>query len=129
MDSKINQQPFNNHQPMLWKQIVGFITFSILIFILGRNILLILTGIFCFADAWQCGIYKKKDKTNLLNISPMSWGIAMQALLLITYPLYLIKRNELKTRDGKQYLFVLTIIFGGLCLLLSGLLLLTKKSS
>jgi hypothetical protein len=48
----------------------------------------------------------------------MSWGIVMEFLLIIAYPVYLLKRNKLKTKDGSNVFWILTIVFGGISILL-----------
>lgn len=100
---------------ILWKQTVGIIISSI-IFYFFAGILAVVTGVLTFADAWNAGIQKKSSERKLLNISPMAWGIVMQGLMILAYPLYLFNRNRLKTRDGKPVLFILTIIFGAISL-------------
>ncbi len=88
-----------------------------------------LPGVFAFVDAWNAGIYKRKDVKSLLNISPMGWGIAMEGLLILAYPLYVIKRNTLKTKKGHVLFFVFTIIFGALTFLFIALQILRQLGS
>ena len=98
---------------MLWKQILGFSIFTIVLQIQHfyyksfslLDILWILLGIFTFCDAWSSGIYKKKDVKSLINVSPMGWGIAIQLLTVVAYPLYLANRNKLKTQSNNNYIF------------------------
>ena len=111
----------------LWKQIVGLTIASIILFFFG-GIFLVLTGVFTFVDAWSAGIYKRPHTKSFLNISPMAWGIAMEAFLLITFPLYLIKRNSLKTRKGNVAFFALTIVFGTLTFVFPVVQLLARMS-
>ena len=47
----------------------------------------------------------------------MGWGIVMQGLFIVGYPLYLASRNNLKTREGERAWFILTIVFGSLTFL------------
>jgi hypothetical protein len=103
---------------ILWKQIIGLIISSVIFFFFG-GILPVVTGILTFADAWNAGIYKKSGERKLLNISPMAWGIVMQGLMIVAYPLYLINRNKLKTREGKPVLFGFVIVLGGITLTLA----------
>lgn len=111
---------------MLWKQILGFSIFTIVLQIQHfyyksfslLDILWILLGIFTFCDAWSSGIYKKKDVKSLINVSPMGWGIAIQLLTVVAYPLYLANRNKLKTQSNNNIFFVFTIISGILALVL-----------
>ena len=50
-----------------------------------------------FLDAWKSGIYKRSDTRGLLNISPMTWGIAMAFIFVVAFPVYLLHRKELRT--------------------------------
>lgn len=109
----------------LGKQLLGLAIGSAIFFFLG-GILTVLTGVLTFCDAWVSGIYKKKDVKSVLNISPMGWGIVMEGLILITYPVYLLNRNRLKTKDQNNVFWILTIIFGGLTLALAVLQTVTK---
>jgi hypothetical protein len=102
----------------LGKQLLGLTIGSAILFFFG-GILTVLTGVFTFCDAWVSGIYKKKDVKSVLNISPMGWGIVMEGLMLITYPVYLLNRNRLKTKGQNNVFWILTIIFGGLSLALA----------
>ena len=111
----------------LGKQIAGLSLWSVVFFFFG-GLLTVLAGIFTFCDAWAAGIYKKKDGKSVLNISPMGWGVAMEGLLLVAYPLYLINRNKLKTKPGKSIWLVLAMIFGALNLLMAGIWAVTKLS-
>lgn len=111
----------------LWKQVTGVVIASVIMFFFG-GIFIVLTGVFTFIDAWQAGIYKIKDKKAFVNLSPMGWAIAMEGLLIITFPLYLVKRNKLKTKTGNVAFFVLTILFGALTLAFAALYLLAQRS-
>ena len=104
--------PQNPHK--LWKQLIGLSIASIIF--ATFNFLGVLTGIFTFIDAWKARIYKKKS-TSFVNISPMGWGIVMQGIFIVGYPLYLASRNSLKTREGEKAWFILTIVFGSLTFL------------
>lgn len=103
--------PGNPHKLPL--QILGVCIASIVAFLLG-GIFLVLAGIFTFVDAWVAGIYKRKDSGSFINISPMGWAIAMDGLLIVSFPLYVIFRNKLKTKNGNTVLFVLAIVFAAL---------------
>lgn len=100
----------NPHQ--LWKQLIGLGIASIIF--ATFNFLGVITGIFTFIDAWKAGIYKNKKSKSFINISPMGWGIVMQGIFIVGYPLYLASRNNLKTREGQKAWYILTIIFGSL---------------
>ena len=102
--------PKNPHK--LWKQIIG-LSIASMIFV-AFNFLGVITGIFTFIDAWKAGIYKNKKSKSFINISPMGWGIVMQGILIVAYPLYLATRNSLKTQEGEKVWYILTIIFGSL---------------
>ena len=102
--------PRNPHK--LWKQLIGLSIASIIF--ATFNFLGVLTGIFTFIDAWKAGIYKKKKSKSFVNISPMGWGIVMQGIFIVGYPLYLASRNNLKNREGEKAWYILTIIFGSL---------------
>jgi hypothetical protein len=102
--------PKNPHK--LWKQLIGLSIASIIF--VAFNFLGVITGIFTFIDAWKAGIYKNKKSKSFINISPMGWGIVMQGLLIVAYPLYLTTRNSLKTQEGEKVWYILTIIFGSL---------------
>jgi hypothetical protein len=100
----------------LAKQLTGLI-FWLLLFTLptgrigGATLALLLGGV-TFADAWRSGIYKWPGSKSFLNMSPMAWGLCVPLLFVIAYPLYLAKRNKLRTiRAGNGY-FVATIVLG-----------------
>ena len=119
--------PVDTNPHTLWKQILGLCVASISLLFLFRfvGIPIVLAGVFTFVDAWTAGIYKREDKKTFLNISPMGWGIAMEYLLILAYPLYLINRNKLKTRKGNIVFFVLTIIIGPLTVIVNTVQLVT----
>ena len=102
--------PDNPH--LLWKQLIG-LGIASLIFA-TFNLLGVITGIFTFIDAWKAGIYKNQNSKSFINISPMGWGIVMQGIFILAYPLYLASRNSLKTQEGEKAWYILTIVFGGL---------------
>jgi hypothetical protein len=102
-------------QPVFWKQLTGFIIFSLLPCFLGY-LFSVLTGLCAFIDAWKSGIYKRKDIKSIVNISPMGWGIVTGVLFPLGYPFYLMYRNKLKTKEGGNLFYVLTIILGGILL-------------
>lgn len=109
--------PKNPHE--LWKQLIGLSIASIIF--VTFNFFGVITGIFTFIDAWKAGIYKNKKSKSFINISPMGWGIVMQGLLIVAYPLYLATRNSLKTREGEKAWYILTIIFGSLTFVVTAL--------
>ena len=96
----------------LWKQLIGLGIASIIF--ATFNVFGVITGIFTFIDAWKAGIYKNKNAKSFINISPMGWGIVMQGIFIVGYPLYLASRNKLKTLEGEKAWYILTIIFGSL---------------
>ena len=71
-----------------------------------------------FADAWVSGVYKDRSRKSIINISPMSWGIAMAILPLVTYPTYLISRNKLRTKQAGNGFLIAAIVLGAIVLLL-----------
>ena len=71
-----------------------------------------------FADAWVSGIYKDPSRKSFLNISPMAWGIVMPLLFIVAYPVYLINRNKLRTKQAGNGYFVTTIVLGGVVIVL-----------
>lgn len=50
-----------------------------------------------FLDAWKAGIYKRGDTRGFLNVSPMTWGIAMAFIFVVAFPVYVLHRRELRT--------------------------------
>jgi len=110
--------PDNPHRLPL--QILGVCIASVVAFLFG-GIFVVLAGVFTFADAWVAGVFKKKESSSFLNISPMGWAIAVELLLIIALPLYLVFRNKLKTKEGSTAFFVLAIIFGVLPIIVFGL--------
>lgn len=104
-------EPSNDNPHNLSKQLIAFVIFSVLFAFFTSPVILV-AGIFTFIDAWTAGIYKDKNKKSFLNLSPAAWAIAMEGLLIVTLPLYIINRNKLKTKDGNIAWFVLTIIAG-----------------
>lgn len=116
----VQGQEANPHS--LKKQLFGFSLVSAFIFRFLPSwqsaLFLILAGLFTFIDAWKSGIYKRKDRRSVLNISPMAWGILMEIFFIITFPVYVINRNKLKTKDGGNIFWWLTRAFGGVVFLL-----------
>lgn len=111
----------------LWIQIVGMVMSSAIQFLFIGNIFLIATGVFVFCDAWVSGIYKKPEVKTFTNISPVAWGIVMQFLFIVSFPLYLIVRNRLKTKEASPVFFIFTIIFGAITAVLAVLWVLTAQ--
>ena len=95
------------------KQITGIVIASIIILAIGGigGMIVVLAGIFTFLDSWYSGIYKKPDTNSFTNISPMSWGIVMMGLIIVAYPVYLVKRNKLKTKNGPVVFWILLNVF------------------
>ena len=71
-------------------------------------------GCLTFADAWVSGIYKDRSRKSFLNVSPMSWGIGMSLLAIVTFPVYMIMRNKLRTRNGGNGFFIALAVLGGI---------------
>lgn len=80
---------------------------------------MVIVGAFTFIDAWTAGIYKIKDKKTFINMSPMAWAIAMEGVLIVTLPIYVLNRNKLRTTNGNTAWFVLTILSGAIPLILT----------
>ena len=109
----------SKNPPALWKQLLGFVIGTVVIFFLeGPGVLVgLVAGIFTFCDAWSSGVYRKQGVRSFTNISPMSWGLAMELLPVVAYPIYLAKKNKLKTRDVANAFWILTIITGALAII------------
>jgi hypothetical protein len=108
----------------LWRQIFGLVLWiGPLAFLAGGPVTavtaLMLGGV-TFGDAWKSGIYRRPDADQdgilkrFLNISPMSWGIAMVMLLFVTYPAYLLNRNKLRTIHGTNAYYWATVVLGAI---------------
>ena len=111
--------PANPH--VLWVQLLGLVFWVVLFSLPGRLpgvILCLALGGATFADAWKSGIYKRPGVRSFLNISPMAWGIAMTALFPITYPVYLLNRNKLRTINGTNAYYWIAVALGALVILL-----------
>jgi hypothetical protein len=85
-----------------------------LVLLLSRlgGLLVAITGILAFLDAWSAGIRKDASKKSFLNISPMAWGIVIMWLFVISYPIYVFTRNRLKTKNGTTGYWVATNVLG-----------------
>ncbi|MDP2645416.1 MAG: hypothetical protein Q8P24_10785 [Desulfobacterales bacterium] len=107
----------------LGKQVTGVVITSLVVLALFRlgGVLIVLAGIFTFLDTWYSGIFKNMDNKSFANLSPMGWSIAMMGLLIVTYPVYLAKRNKLKSKDGPAVYWILLNFFAVIALLLLGL--------
>jgi len=106
----------------LWRQIVGFVFWvggiSCMRLIPNPDnwipsMLKFSFGCLTFADAWVSGLYKDKYKRSFINISPMSWGIGMAMFAIVTFPVYMIMRNKLRTRNGGNGFFIALAVLGG----------------
>ena len=109
-------KPTRANPHTLWRQVAGLVIWTgIFGFfaggIVGALVTLLIGGT-TFADAWRSGIYKDPDKKSFLNISPMSWGIAMGLLFIVAFPTYALNRKELATIQGGNGFFIATIIIG-----------------
>ncbi|MEW6111204.1 MAG: hypothetical protein AB1664_03665 [Thermodesulfobacteriota bacterium] len=123
--AETTNMPMETPQPVvnphnLGLQLLGVCIASFVAFFYG-GLPLILAGVFTFADAWVAGIYKKKESSSFINISPMGWAIAMEGLLIVTLPLYLIFRSKLRTKQGNVVLFILAILFAFLPIAILGI--------
>ena len=107
---------------VLWRQLTGLVLWvSVFTYFSGGLYLAVFAlvlALVTFADAWLSGIYKDKSKKSFLNNSPMAWGVVMALLFIVGYPLYLINRNKLRTRQGGNAFFMATIILGAIGIVL-----------
>jgi hypothetical protein len=120
MSSPDSASPSGNPH-VLWRQLLGFVFWVVLFSLPGRLpgvVLCLALGGATFADAWKSGIYKRPGVRSFLNISPMAWGIAMAALFPITYPMYLLNRNKLRTIHGTDAYYWIAVALGVLVILL-----------
>ena len=120
--------PDNPHS--LGKQLTGIAISSVLIIAasLIGGVIVSLAGIFTFLDAWHSGIYKTPGRRAITNMSPMGWGITMMWLFIITYPIYLLRRNRLKTKDGSNVFWYLLHVVAAILILLIALQVLVATS-
>jgi hypothetical protein len=102
---------------VLWRQLCGLGFWTAVLTIFGGLVAMLvgftLAGV-TFADAWVSGIYKRPGSKSFLNISPMAWGILMVGLFIVTFPVYLVNRQRLRTRRGTNVFFIATVILGAL---------------
>jgi len=110
------RSPANPH--ILWRQVLGLVLWVGVLSVPFSGFVVTLfklaLGGVTFADAWKSGIYKRPDNKSFLNISPMSWGIAMALLFIIAWPVYLLNRNKLRTIHGTNVYFWATVVLGGI---------------
>jgi hypothetical protein len=100
---------------VLSRQLVGLLLWVGLLSLLGgiyTFIVCLTLAILTFADAWKSGIYKKSDKRGFLNISPMAWGIAMAFLFVVAFPVYILRRSELRTISATNGFYWALVIVG-----------------
>jgi hypothetical protein len=105
---------------VLSRQVVGLLLWVGLLSLLGGMysfILCLTLAILTFADAWKSGIYKRSDKRGFLNISPMAWGIAMAFLFVVTFPVYLLHRSELRTIQATNGFYWALVIVGAVLII------------
>ncbi len=60
-------------------------------------LIIIGTSIWVFFDAKKIGV-KKKKKKSFVNFGPVGWLLCSLGLWIVTFPLYLIKRSDLKKK-------------------------------
>ncbi|SVB63311.1 uncharacterized protein METZ01_LOCUS216165 [marine metagenome] len=111
----------------LWRQIVGFVFWVGVISSIrllpnpdswpGFMFFMLPIGCLTFADAWVSGIYKDGSGWTLVNISPMSWGIGMTLFAIVFFPVYMIMRNKLRTRNGGNGFFIAIAVLGGISII------------
>ena len=99
-----------------WPQILGLVLpVGAITYLLAGPIFaafMLALGLVTFADAWTSGIYKDPSKKTFVNISPMGWGIVITMLFVVGYPVYLLNRNKLRTREAGNGYFIATIVLG-----------------
>jgi hypothetical protein len=81
-------------------------------FILLQTALTVSLAAATFYDALRSGIYKIPGKRSFLNISPLAWGLLTVFFFGVTFPLYVINRNRLRTIHTKNDLFVAVVVLG-----------------
>ena len=110
----------------LWRQIAGFVFWaggiSLILLLPNPDNWIRLTigfsfGCLTFADAWVSGIFKDRSRKSFLNVSPMSWGIGMVLLAIVIFPVYMIMRNKLRTRNVGNGFFVALAVLGGIIMI------------
>ena len=115
---EISENPYK-----LWRQIVGFVFWvggiSFIRLIPNPDswpgfMFMLPIGCLTFADAWVSGIYKDRSRKSFLNVSPMSWGIGMALFAIVFFPVYMIMRNKLRTRNGGNGFFIALAVLGGI---------------
>ena len=47
----------------------------------------------------------------------MSWGIGMSLFAIVTFPVYMIMRNKLRTRNGGNGFFIALAVLGGILMI------------
>jgi energy-coupling factor transporter transmembrane protein EcfT len=111
----------NPHE--FWPQLLGLILpVGCILYFLTDPIFtafMLALGLAAFADAWTSGIYKDPSKKSFVNISPMGWGLAITMLFIVGYPVYLLNRNKLRTRQAGNGYFIATVVLGILLIALT----------
>ena len=112
------EPPAAGNPHVLSRQVAGFLLWTVPLSVLAAGPLIgavmVVLGGATFADAWKSGIYKRPGSRSFLNISPMAWGVAMALLLIVTYPVYVLSRNRLRTVRAGNVLFYAVVLIGGL---------------
>lgn len=112
--------PIQREEGRPWKQCLWLGLVSALVLVSGwpASILVVAVGSLVFADAWMTGIRRRPNDSDFLNISPLAWGIAVNLLFVVSFPLYLFNRDRLKVRKGSTVVWLLIVVLGGLLTLL-----------
>lgn len=118
MTAEAAPRPPNPH--IFSRQLIGLILWvgllssllGVFAFILGMTL-----ATLTFLDAWKSGIYKRRDTQGPLNISPMSWGIAMALIFIVAFPVYLLHRTELRTIQATNGFYYALVAVGAILII------------
>lgn len=113
--------PVQREEGRPWKQCLWFGLMSAFVLVFGwpGSILVVAVGSLVFTDAWMIGIRRKPNNSGFLNISPFAWGVAVNLLPIVSFPLYLFTRDRLRVRKGSTVVWLLLVVLGGLLMPLS----------
>ena len=101
----------------LVKQCLGLGLVTLFLSTMTGHYQVLIIGVLVFADAWIAGIRKQPRPDEFRYISAMGWGVATDLLFVVAFPLYLLNRNRLKSRQGSTALWLLLVVMGSVTLL------------